>query len=317
MTRREGSRHIRFIVTGDMERRALVPSMQACFPAVTLEDETVRWSTAPMLSGATTHRLRAEDPPNSTMRSLARALIAELLAGEDGKPADLVAVVDDLELANLDQPAVVGAHFRHAVERDIAARNLAAHDEAALRARLRERGSFHLLCPMVEAYLFGEAAALVRAGCAADVEPLLVSEDFEAFESCDPAWLPECNRENGIQQPSKRWWREERHPKHYLTHLVERAGRRYRETKEGVAALRVLAWTSVARGEASIALMRALFEDIADFFGVPSPLGAGTPTPVTYVGARTHKQRERLLLRNMERDRLPRPAADSEPSRTH
>lgn len=234
------------------------------------------------------------------MMTLARALVAEVWLGEDGTPADMVVVIDDLELNNIDQPATVCAHFCEAVERDIARRNLDKATESSLRACLRERGSFHLMSPMIEGYLFGEFAALVRAGCAPDVEPLLLNLDVEAFEAQDPAWQPECEAVNAIMHGSHPWWREERHAKHYLTHLIERNGKLYRETREGVAAMSALNWPGVPAEASSVGLMRALFEDLADFFGVFSPLGPGQASPLTYVGQRiTRKERASLLLRNM------------------
>lgn len=303
MTKNARAKRIRVIVTGGMERRALEPSVKAWFPPRTVKDDLVEWSTAPMLDGATTHRLGPQDPPNSTMMTLARALVAEVWLGEYGTPADMVVVIDDLELNNIDQPATVCAHFREAIERDIARRNLDKSTEWSLRTCLRERGSFHLMSPMIEAYLFGEPAALVRAGCAPDVEPLLVDRDVEAFEAQDPAWMPTCEAVNASKRASHPWWREERHAKHYLTHLIERNGKIYRETREGVAALIALNWPGVPADVTSMALMRALFEDLADFFGVLSPLGQGQVSPVTYVGQRIKlKERESLLLRNMWRD---------------
>lgn len=301
MPKRRSTKHIRFIVTGDLERLALQRSIAAWFPDETVEGHPVEWSTGPMFGGATTYRLQAGKAPNSSMTTLAKALVSEIYTGESGTPADLVVVVDDLELGNLDQPATVCAHFAAAVDADITRRSLPADDEAELRSRVARGGSFHLLSPMVEAYFFGEGAALRRAGCPDDVEPQLRAPDVEAFESTDPDYIAaRCAGENARQQQTKPWWREERHPKHYLEHLMDVE---YRETRGGTAALVALDWPGVPADEQSTPLISALFADIADFFGVPSPLGPTVPSPDTYIGAKLSRADQgRLLLRNMWRD---------------
>lgn len=61
--------------------------------------------------------------------------------------------------------------------------------------------------------------------------------------------------------------------------------------------LEALDWKRVAAA-GGIPLARAMFEDIADFFGEPvSPLG-GTSSSLTYPASRSIR-RDRLLLRNM------------------
>ncbi len=103
---------IRVIVTGDLERLAMVPSLRRWFPDKDLDDHPVVWSRAQKWHGATTHRLRAGTGPSKPMRTLARAMLAEAFDGADGTPSDLVVVIDDLELHNVDQPDVVCDHFR-------------------------------------------------------------------------------------------------------------------------------------------------------------------------------------------------------------
>ena len=293
-------KRIRFVVTGDLERKAIAGSISARFPPTDGDGNPVAWLRAQKVPAATTHRLAASAAPSGTMKALARRVIAEAAEGEDGSPADLIIAVDDLELHNIDQPAVVCDHFQRAMEIEIEDRKLSQAAEQRLRKNIRERCSFHLLCPMVEAYFFGEPEALTRAGCAPGVELLLVKEDLEDFECRDPLWLPNCTAENQrkIQPPNPMpWWREERHPKHYLEHLVARNGGFYDEVLGGNEALKVLDWHRVASGAQSVSFARALFEDVADFFGVANPLGQGEPASLTYPERKV--DRSTLLLRNL------------------
>lgn len=295
------TQRVRLIVTGDLERVALRSSLSSLFPSARANGAPVEWLRPRKVSCATSHRLVRGAPTSRAMLRLAAALVAEAWEGADGTPADLVVAVDDLVIGNLGQSAVVCEHVRRAIDTVILERQLAAATEARLRSRLQASCSFHLLAPMAESYFFGEHAALVRAGCRPDVRPHLTQpEDVERFECSDPAWLPTCLEINQARITSRSpvpWWREERHPKHYLEHLVREAGGFYDELLGGKAGLETLAWATVGAAPGSIPLARALLEDLADFFGCPNPLGAGLPVAPTYP-ARTAR-RSRLRLRNL------------------
>lgn len=293
-------KRIRFIVTGDLERAAMVPSIRRFFPDMTWEKAPVEWLKPQKLHGATTHRVDIGRPPTNPMRHLARAALAELLYGADGTPADLVLVVDDIELHNLDQPAAITDRFRAALDAEIEARGHSADAEARVRARLRDGCSLHLVPPMIESYLFGDRAALTRAGCAPDIEPRLAHPDVERFESADDGWRPHCARidaERHAEPQPMPWWRERCHPKHYLEHLVDRSGGFYDEVPDGAEAFAALSWPAVPADGGALGFARALFEDLALFFGVSNPLGAGDPCPLTWPARAI--DRRRLLLRNM------------------
>ncbi|MGM0575152.1 MAG: hypothetical protein ACQEXJ_05415 [Myxococcota bacterium] len=295
-----GAMRIRFIVTGDVERAALVPSIKRLFTLVAPETEP-EWLPPQKVPATTTSRLRHSTPPSAPMRRLAKAMIMEASEGEDGTPADLVVAVDDLELANFDQPDVVCEHLRQAIDDEIGERQLSMRAEQRLRDRLKERCSFHLLAPMVEAYFFGEHDALVRAGCAPSVQPhLRNANDVESFFSTDTDWLPVCQARNQHQAAAGfPWWEEERHAKHYLEYLVDREGGDYDEMVGGRRALEDLDWQAVGQATGSVALVRAMMEDIADTFAppLPNPIGAGTPSRVTYPSRQV--RRRDLRLRNL------------------
>lgn len=292
---------IKLIVTGDMEKAALHKSLQKFFPNQR-DGKQVIWDVPRgPLPCATSNRLRALPPnssPSTPMIGLAQAMIDEAIVGKTGQPADLVVVIDDVELGNLDQEAVIAEHFRAAVTEVIQRKNYDLNKENRLRSELQQKCSFHLLKPMVEAYLFGDTNALGLAGVPNGVNPSLVHPtDVEQFESNDSLWLPICHAENAKkQQQNKHWWRNELHPKRYLEHLTGRGQETYEETKHGKNALVELDWLKVPKCQQDIPIFRSLFEDISDWFGVANPITGKTNS--SFYPMRT-VNRSSLLLRNM------------------
>ncbi len=287
---------IKLIVTGDLEKLALHESLRSLFPAAPVGEpgdvvEAVIWDRPRKLHCATSHRLTSGKAPSVPMLDLVQAMMDEACVGKRGVPADLVVVMDDVELGNLGQEAVILEHFRAAVNQKLD--SYEQRTRARYRAILRERCSFHLLCPMVEAYLFGDPAALAVAGVPPSRTPLLVSTDVEQFESNDPAWLPECVLENEVQGSLNPWWRNERHPKRYLEHLLGETV--YEETEQGKRALLELRWRQVPKSPAETSMLRCLLEDIATWFGVPNPLGAGGSLFPGLYPARNVRDEERIL----------------------
>lgn len=298
----KASRRIKLVVTGDLEAKVLAASLRRQFPSSCVDGVPVSWQTPRKVHGATTHRLRPGAPPSNPMRTLAKAVLAEALIGDGGRPADLVVAIDDLELHNVDQPDAVCAAFRAAMAEEAPRflRDRSAHEQAEARGLIRSRCSFHLVSPMIESYFFGETDALLRVGCGRGVTPLVRSSDWEDFWVTDPAFVARCEAENEKKAApplANNWWREERHAKHYLESLVAQAGRFYEETAGGAEALSTLDWPFVPREAVDCPLIRALFADLADFFGVHSPLGEGTQSPHTYSGL--PGPRSSRLLRNM------------------
>jgi len=285
---------IKLIVTGDMEKLALHESLRRVFPSQRGDDKVV-WDKPRKLNGTTSHKLRLDGSPSQPMLDLAQAMLSEAGIGKEGDPADLVVVVDDLELGNLGQEQVVVQHFRAAVNARI--NSFSPTAQQRYRNLIREKCSFHLMSPMVESYLFGDAKALGTAGVPSGQVPMLIYPDVEQFETNDPIWLPTCNRENAARQQVAPWWKHERHPKYYLEHLAERGNVFYEETDHGKRALQGLRWSQVPKSSLDTPLIRALFEDLSDWFGVLSPLGQGSYHPVLYPLKSVN--RASLLLRNL------------------
>lgn len=291
---------IKLIVTGDMEKAALHQSLKRFFPE-NRKNKAVIWDTPRKAQCVTSSPLRplaVGASPSNPMIELAKAMIAETITGKRGEAADLVIVIDDVELGNLGQEAVIAGHFCAAVNRVIADKNHDSNTEDRLREQLQQKCSFHLLKPMVEAYLFGDPAALGLAGVPNGVNPCLVHPtDVEQFESNDSLWLPICHAENAKkQQQNKHWWRNELHPKRYLEHLTEHGHVIYEETTNGKYALVALNWNQVPKCQPDAPIIRSLFEDLSDWFGIANPIG-GQTHPSFY--PMTTVNRANLLLRNM------------------
>lgn len=292
---------IKLIVTGDMEKLVLHESLRRYFPGERNGEEVI-WNKPRKLHCATSFRLRSLRENNGKLstqiKNLARAMFDETFSGKTGICADLVIVIDDAEIGNLGQENIIAEHFRAAIKHIFEEKQYSSNTEDRYRDILRNRCSFHLLRPMVESYLFGDANALQIAGVPYTVKPKLVHpSDVEQFETNDPAWLPICRIENEKRKRTMSWWHHERHPKHYLEHLAERSQVFYDELICGKKALKEIAWEQVPKCKSDTSFLRSLFEDIADWFGIPNPLNTGDTSPHFYPARSVN--RAHLLLRNI------------------
>jgi hypothetical protein len=268
---------VQLIVTGELERLGLHLSLRKLFAST---EADVEFLEPQKTQDFTSNRVGALLPPELASKSLAaklaRALVLAVYPGRGGTmQADHVIAVDDLELVNADQPGHVLEYFRHAVRAHVDSTFPSATTRDRVYQALAERGSFHLLTPMVESYFFGEAAALRRAKAHRAPNRFDTARDLEDFEVDDAAYL-------AATVPGKAEPRH-RHPKNYVRYLCDPTGtqlRAYRETHEGLDALQVLDWKAVLRQEAHAAFARALIDDVADALNVPSPC-PGTCSPLT------------------------------------
>jgi hypothetical protein len=273
---------IALITTGECEHRALGASLQRVFDGAELE--LVRPFQRPVPS-ITSNHLRYPGPTSGDTQvdKLVRSIMATL--EQRGAP-DFVFAIDDLELAN-----VATAHHVTELVADAVRRYLGDTPTHKDLARIRERCSFHLLCPMLEAYFFGESAALQRAG--STHPPLLdPSRHLEDFQAVDPAFLgPDNVRDHPWRRPDRG-----RHPKRYLSFLVDPADEErtsYKESLGGCRALATLDWAQVFRHEPpGLAFAHSLFDDLADVLAVPTPF-PGASHPLTM-------RRPTGTLRNVE-----------------
>jgi hypothetical protein len=262
---------IALITTGECEHRALGASLQRAFEGAELAFVQPFQRPVPSI---TSNHLGYPGPEagGTQVDKLVASMIATLEQRRDAP--DFVFAIDDLELPN-----IATAHHVTQLVSDAFRRALGATPTHQRLARVRERCSFHLLCPMLEAYFFGEPAALQRAGGGrpAKLDPTHHLEDFLAV---DPEFMaPVEVREHPWRRPDRA-----RHPKRYLSFLVDLDDTErvcYKESRDGVRALSTLDWTQVfAYQPPGIAFAHALFDDLADALGVENPF-PGACHPLT------------------------------------
>lgn len=279
---------VQLVVTGDMEWVALEDSLRHAFSKVELD-----FLPTLKVQDFTSSRLGSHPgrvPGQKTRaQQMATAIVSALAPGQFlNSIPDLVLAVDDLELANVDQPHVVTEYLAREIEFTIKDRPLLRSDETRVRELLRHRASFHLFVPMPEAYFYAEPDALVRAGATAKSRFNVTQRDTETFEVEDPSYR------GWLEKRAPKAVEPHRHPKQYLRYLCDPAAsieRAYRETKEGASALKKLSWPTVTARADRETYARALLEDFADGLGTTWQ----SPGPVAPLTAR----RSGGLLRNL------------------
>lgn len=294
---------VTLIVTGDAERIALADSIAALMPGCfDLRVQKVASITStPVPPTIDARWTRRGSPAWNMVERLWKSVTEPVIAGAD--PSRFAFAIDDLELANrppLGEPANVVGLVRAAVESFLADQFSSDRARERHRELLRERCSFHLLAPMLEAYFFGERGALTRAGVPVGREAHRAAGDVESFRANDPSWsAPQSpawqamrdRRARGRQNPDD-------HPKDYLDFLRDPTAPTYKETRDGVAALRTLAWRDVAwDSRDGLGFARAFFADLASAADQPPPLGDAQGDPVTWASRRGGPRT--LALRNL------------------
>ncbi|AUB82968.1 hypothetical protein [Candidatus Thiodictyon syntrophicum] len=316
---------IAILPTGRMEWQALPGALGRLFPEHEFyslpTQEEVESNEAidfPVPSFTSCDVLRLAGKLCAADKLIERA-VAEAIGDRRSQPADLVLIIDDLELDNIHQPAAVVGIIRQAAQRyleRIAADgvNTYRHTEA-----LRERVSFHLAKPMIEAWLFADPAGPTNAGVSVSRIPRLKTpNDPECFCSDDPAFaadsgadcmawhaLPDDTlKQRKKKQDSRPIWlkcssRRSLHPKAYLAWLcldgAEKKCSTYSESKGGAYALERIAWDSLLAEIDHCCFVRSMVNDIASCLGV-TPAFAGACAPETDLA---DKRRRNRLLRNV------------------
>jgi hypothetical protein len=258
---------VQLITTGVMEERALGTSLRMGFP----DHDFV---SRPHLDGFTSARLPPTPPLSRVplnLDKLAAMLIGVFDPGNrrDRPRPDFVVAVEDVELANADDPARITAALRETLSRRLDAWPANGGMLDRLREEVQSKVSFHLMAPMTEAYFFADAVAFARATAPASFRPnrFHPSIDVEAFTVDDPDYL------DAPADPSSRWCTDtgrQGHPKRYLMYLTEgSAGGCYRETEHGVRALTGLDWSHVTRRAEHARFARSLLADLTDMLGTP------------------------------------------------
>ncbi len=305
---------VALLPTGRTEWHGLPVALGNLFPAhefYVLPDEVDFRSMRGPFHGFTSFTL-TEKHENEYLLETATNLV-ELAAGEalgdghDREAADVVVVLEDLELANRHQPARAVRVFRRTVEHHLEGMQGARR---RTETALRERVSFHLIVPMIEAWFFGDPQALRVAGVPDGVEPLLDSADLEDFlttrdvryvgatEVACPCWVARGKK----KADCPKWLGRQReyHPKGYLQWLCHDGGAKnctsYDESGAGAEALKRLDWKALLDNP-GLRYLGALVEDLAHALREPLPPmrpADGAP-PATSLSARPQNN----VLRNL------------------
>ncbi len=263
------------IPTGKMEHAALAIALGRLFPGHTFLTRPIGQPLVSFTSESVT-RIPVGGPAPHDLEDLVAELVAAVAPGQQHRPVDFACVVEDLELKNDHQPALVVQLFREAVRRYVDSFPWpTARTRSEVFVRLRERCAFHLFRPMTEAYFFGDAAALRRAG-AVQAAQLPSAPDLEQFRTTEAKYLqlpPDTrgkNQKRIIDMPDR-----ERHPKSYLHYLCDPTladrRRRYRETQGGAAALVDLNWRQVLTDPPHCPFLHAFLDDLGEVLNQPLP----------------------------------------------
>jgi hypothetical protein len=290
---------VALIPTGAMEHAALAPALKRVFPGVSFVPRPSTRHLNGFTSRDVSQLVGASPGPIPTeLDELAGELVNAVLPGRRGAAADFAFVIEDLELVNDHQPALVAQVFRDAVDRFIVDNWPSMQARTRAYDRVRECCSFHLFRPMTEAYFFADPAALQRAGAAQAHQ--LRDGNLEEFQTNDHQFshlLPDTRPKNDrriIDMPDR-----ERHPKSYMHYLcdptlVDRKSR-YKETKGGADALRDLDWQQVLAAPPHCPFLHAFLDDLAEALNQrPTFVDATQASPATKCFAVQNR-----LLRNL------------------
>lgn len=282
---------VALIPTGRMEWEALRPALLRLFPGHDFECLPTREELAsnagmefPIASFTSCDVGRLFGRPNNADKLVERAA-AEALGDRRRAAADLVVILEDLELDNQQQPREVVQVVREAAQRHLAKLSHETRTADRTRRALRERVSFHLAAPMIESWLFADPLGPGHAGVPAARAPRLRETDPEDFETADAEYacatesactfwqsLPDQRRSQRERKKKLRpTWAirpdRARHPKAYLQWLcidpTAKSCTTYDETTGGARALARLDWASVL-GSPQMPFLRALVADVAD-----------------------------------------------------
>lgn len=312
--------NVAFLPTGRTEWRGLSGAFTALFPGHTFdvlpsEEEVRSYPDSFPYNGFTSNRLderHERTPPEAACELIERASQAAL-GDRNVSAADLVVILEDLELVNIDQPDRVARVLRAAVKQHIDSLGNENRGKVVKRTRdaLLQRVSFHLLVPMVEALFFADPMGLQNAGVPAgsshsfadscDPEEFMTTDAayLEATEAACPCWarLPHGQRKN--LRPKWLGTARARHPKGYIQWLCrdgeEKNCTTYHETDDGGTALQRLDWRRVLERPAHhLRYLRALVADVADALGEQPPTSGQFAEDTS-----PFKRRPDPLLRNL------------------
>lgn len=297
---------VALLVTGRTEHSGLARLLDRIFPgnefyALPDAEEVQSHPASFPFAGFTSTELKPVEAPKSgqpppalpeAVKLLVQRAAREALgdARRNRKPADLVVILDDLELANLGQESVAIAIMRAAASQHID--GLSSGVRERTETALRERVSFHLAVPMIEAWFFADHGALTNAGVPPTAPALLGCTNVEDFLATDagydaasaqdcPCWARKRDRKT-----APKWLGQgarNKHPKGYLQWLCldgeSRGCTAYREVDRlgvpsgGHALANLALGLPLAGPPDSLHYLRALLADLEDGLGQAPNVG--------------------------------------------
>jgi len=300
---------VSLFVTGAMEHAALAETLGHLFAEHVFEC-IPQSPLRPPFDGFTSTRLPVVGPSKgvrTVIDIIVQRAAAEVLDRAGHRAPDLLVILDDLELANVDQPNVVVECFRDAVRRHLDGLGHPLRQRTA--NALRQRASLHFAVPMTESWLFADPKGARKAGMPDGRTPMLsCGLRLEEFLTNDSEYLDDdCSQCKKWQQVQGRdrltrakrranepeWCRgrsfqRNRHPKRYLAWLCRdpqekkcshyREVGRDRERPSGATALRELDWSALTSNSVQMPFLNAMIRDLADGLGEPDPLGEDVET---------------------------------------
>lgn len=299
------------VATGSMELIALPQALASLF----VDHEFFPIADvlpATPFPGFTSNKLPFPPGNKPELQRLLEEVGARLHPGDPVDPVDMIVILDDVELDNMDQHELVVDTFRATLECYFRELVVPAGVERGpfiqrLRVAFRRKVSFHLISPMVEAWLFADPEGPERAGVPASRCPPLVTpvrdpeqfrtfdRDYETFDNNQcVGWAQlQVQRRTGRRITSSRqksnkpaWvgtFDRTLHPKAYLAWLCRDLSAKrcstYRETSGevcGATSLAALDWSSALCVPSQGRFMRALIDDLAHGLGEDNPFSGDT-----------------------------------------
>ena len=273
---------MRLVVTGQLEHRGLAPALGRLFPQADFAPSLLPRPND--LRGFTSALVDPDAIARQPKAAIIDGLVDDLagaLRGPRREEADLVMLIDDLELVNRGNEARVLQAVREAVQRHLARRE----DKGHFADLFRERASVHFFDPMIEAYLVASPSSC---GTIATEQNLrhrrdVGAEAFEVLREADPAYFdetlgdcPDGRSVKGCRCPwHYRAGERARHPKAYLKYLRRGSPPRqycsdYKETDQGISALAALQWSEALQRPDGVPFLDALVEDLSQALGPPA-----------------------------------------------
>ncbi len=308
---------IAILPTGRMEWEALPQALQSLFPqhefySLPTEMEVKSYGEDfPAHSFTSCDVTKHSGKQNEADKLIARAA-AEAIGDSkrDRKAADMVIILDDLEIANLHQPVAVVGAIREAAKRFLDQLLNANKRRDRYAVALKKKVSFHMAKPMIESWLFPDWENLKNACNPTRTAKLAQGIDPECFLTNDPVyetdtgavcqiWIsfPEDKRKKYRHQWIKAGCCRNIHPKAYLSWLCfdpqEKKCSHYSETKGGVVALKSLKWAGLFQNENHACFARSMIQDIANAINEDNPFPGMTALKTNLLDVRQR------ILRNL------------------